>query len=134
MRILEDKRKRYIGTIAFDGGTRLAAGGGCFPTVVWDHTTGEILARFEHWISFQRQSLHFRNGQLLIPTQDGLVACDPTTGEDRVVLAGDWFVTCIALDATGDWGVLQHNGGTGSSWLMSFARPSGPRQREGWFP
>lgn len=132
MRILADRQRRLFSTLAFDGAGRLAAGGGCGHTVVWDIDSGEVLARLEHKVSFEIQALHFRNGHLLIPTRDGLVARDPAAEEGRIVLAEDWFVTCVALDATGDWGVLEHNGGTGSAWLMAFARAGGPRQAEKW--
>jgi WD40 repeat protein len=134
MRILSSGKKRTrCTTLAFDGAARIAAGGGCNPTHVWDIASGEVIARLdEHKVSFEWQSLWFRDGQLLIPTSDGLVAHAPGDDEGRVVLAEDWFVTCVALDATGDWGVLEHNGGTGSAWLMSFSRAAGPRQKEGW--
>ena len=134
MRVLSGGKKRMLfSTLAFDGTARLAAGGGCNPTHVWDVASGELVARLdEHKISFELQSLAFRKGQLLVPTKDGLVAHTPGDEEARVVLAEDWFVSCLALDATGDWGVLQHNGGTGSAWLMSFSRAGGPRQKEGW--
>ena len=76
MRVLSGGKKRMLfSTLAFDGTARLAAGGGCNPTHVWDVASGELVARLdEHKISFELQSLAFRKGQLLVPTKDGLAA------------------------------------------------------------
>jgi WD40 repeat protein len=72
MRILASGRKKLrFSTIAFDGTSRLAAGGGCNPTFVWDIASGDVLARLDQTIAFDNQSLHFRNGALLVPTDDG---------------------------------------------------------------
>ena len=133
MRVLScGRERRLFRVLAFDGSARLAAADTGYPTVVWDIASGQEVVRLDDKRMHGYSSIAFRNGQLLTPTANGLVAYDPATGEGRTVLAEDWFVSHLAFDAKGDWGVLQHNGGTRSMWLMSFNRAGGPRQREGW--